>query len=162
MRWKLLTAVIATLVGFVVTAAPAEATIPTGCNWACPMNVDAWEYRNPAKITLGTAWSIGTASEGQDACYMLIVNTGTNGHYMRMQIIKRSTGSVIYDSGFHGIYLGPGNSAVRNPHISPEPFSAEIYVKAWNDVGNTTYNDYETNVSDDTVTTYEAGHYDCT
>lgn len=140
----------------VLVAPPASAS---HCNWSCPTNVDEWEYRPTPKITAGTAWSIGNTT--QDACYMLIVNNGTAGHYMRIQIIKRSTGSVIYDTGFHGIWLDAGGSAVRNPHIAAEPISAEIYVKFWNDVGDVTYNDYWFNTSDDTNTLYPPDHYDC-
>jgi len=131
------------LIGLLFTAAPASASHG---NWPYKLNTDYTEFRDTAKLKLVTSGRVSSTS--QDACSVSLTNKGTSSHRTRGQIIKRLTGTVIWDSG--QITLSPGSFWLRYPEISSESLAAEIYTKGWNDVGDVTYNDY----------TYDAGSGD--
>ena len=156
------------LIGLLFTAAPAHAG-PSDCNWStggCPTHVDAIEDRTSTpdlNVGLDTDWRIGNTSE--DPCFITITNFGSFTHGMRIQVYKIATGTVIWDSG-HLDVIGFGTQGFHT-NLSPEPFSADIAVKGWNDLGNITYDrfwvdadaDHNPNTGWDTVSVHTYGYF---
>jgi hypothetical protein len=141
------------LIGLLFTAAPAHASHG---NWNYKLNTDYTETRDAPKLRLVTVGRVSSTS--QDACSVSLTNKGYATHGMRAQIIKRLTGTVIWDSGHVDVY--PGEFFLRYLDISSESLAAEIYTKGWNDAGDVTYNDYTYDAgADDTVTYQPYGYW---
>jgi hypothetical protein len=143
-----------------LSATPASAT--PDCNWSCPHPADADETRNTEKVDLGGIWRMQNGY--QRLCFWNIKNDGYAWHYMRMQLIKSSNGAILQDTGFHGLYLGPGQwgypAGTPDPFLATEPYDSHMIVKGWNDAGDVTYLDYWINVSNDTTYVHSVGWAD--